>query len=129
MKKTVLLGLAFLSAAVLGGCATMTKGLYQPVVVSSDPPGASCRIYREDEGLIQFVARTPEKVYIRRGMEPLRVECRKVGFRESSELVLSANDDRVFGNIVTLGAGLLVDLPSKAHRYYPDNISVVLDPL
>lgn len=126
MKKAILLMAA---AAALTGCATITRGVYQPVTIASDPPGAACRIYREGEGLIEFVPRTPEKVYIRRDFSALKLECRKPGYRVADEFIPAAGDDRVLGNVVTAGAGLLVDLPSQAHRRYPDNILVVLDPL
>lgn len=124
LKKIIALG-AFLSFALLTGCASIVSGQNQPVSV--DTPGcnpAKCQL-TNDKG--SWFVTTPGSVTVRRAYGNLAVNCTKDGYAPVSSSVASSTKAMAFGNILlggVIGAG--VDIGTGAAYDYPTVISVPL---
>lgn len=109
--------LAGFSLTFLSGCAVLTKGSKQTVVVRSTPAGATAKINGVEVG------ETPFRVKLRRD-EVFRIDLEKNGFASESAIILpsSSNYDQRF-----LRWGLDYDL-GRATDLIPEELSVELTP-
>ncbi len=124
LKKIIATG-AFLSFALLTGCASIVSGQNQSVSV--DTPGCSpakCQL-TNDKG--SWFVTTPGSVTVRRAYGNLAVNCTKDGYAPVNSSVASSTKGMAFGNILlggVIGAG--VDMGTGAAYDYPTVISVPL---
>ncbi|WP_256081610.1 hypothetical protein [Massilia sp. YIM B04103] len=117
--------------AALGACATLTESTQQQVLVQTvldhrEVAGAGC-VLSNDVGK-WFVA-TPGRVTIRKSLKPLHVDCQLGAQAVSGESVPSKQNAALWGNVLTLGAGQIVDRNTGAGFDYPATITVILRPL
>lgn len=127
MPKVARILMAGALVAGLSGCASYLNGPYEKISVVTNPAPALCKIYREGHGYVKSVA-TPGETYIMRDPAPITITCSKRGYQTKSVTVAaeSDRDDSIAGNIVSLGAGLPVDVANSAHINMPDTIRVNL---
>ena len=122
MKKILAAFVVF--AAGISGCTSITNGTFQAITVASEPPGASCRLHRGEEGVIERVPNTPEKIYIRRSHKPMTITCNQEGYLETSLVLPPSPDEEMAVNLVTAGIGMLVDAATGAVNEYPESVTV-----
>lgn|GEM_PF-7108142 len=109
----------FLAAFLVPGCATLSSGAFQTVTILSEPPGAACTVTRNGE-IIAALAATPGPVRIRRSVHDAEIRCTLPGHAPAvATLPARFQTGQAIGNIVTVGAGLLVDARSGALGRYP----------
>ena len=138
MTTKIWLGAILGAAFAASGCSTVLRGTHEKVEIVSDPPQALCRIYRESEGYLKSVA-TPGAVYVPRSADPIRVVCKKDGYKTASVIASPVTTSDIVGNAAGVasagaaaaGAGVMVggafiDGASGANNDLPDVISVSL---
>lgn len=132
MKTKTLLGAVLAASFAVSGCSTILRGTHEKVEIVSAPPQALCRIYRESAGFLKSVA-TPGAVYIPRAAEPIRVVCKKDGYKTASIVASPVKTADIVGNAAGVagggGAGLLIggafmDGIAGSNQDLPDVISV-----
>lgn len=126
---------------VAGGCSTVLRGTHEKFTVTSEPKRALCRIYRGGEGYLKAVA-TPGSVYLRRSPEPLKVVCKKRGYKTATAVAGEESfglQSASLGNAFSLGidtaalgvgaaaGGAALDIANNAYVDMPDSIHVVLE--
>jgi hypothetical protein len=112
--------------SLFGGCAAITQGTSQDLLVSTTPvSGASCQL-QNDKGSWS-VASTPGTVEINKASGALTVSCKHPQGGEGSAQVESSLGAAIFGNVLVGGViGVVVDTSTGAAFYYPDNVTVTL---
>lgn len=128
-RMTRVLGIASLvGLAGLGGCATVTTGHSQSIVVDSDPQGAECRLKRGEKD-VGVVNPTPGSATVDKGFGKIDVRCAKPGFDETAEVLTPEFQAMTLGNVIIGGViGILVDAASGAMAKYPNAVKVALFP-
>ena len=127
MKSTTLAAIAALGVA-LSGCASVIKGTYQPVAISSPPvDGANCTFYNS-EGT--WSGTTPSVVRVHRTKNDLKIVCKKDGYQEATKVVESHFNGATAGNIILGGGvGIVVDAATGADYSYPESVEVPMTPV
>lgn len=114
--------------ALLPGCSALIGGPTQDIALSTNPPGAQCRLTREN-AVIAVVPQTPAMVRVNRSPADIVVDCRRDGHADARHQMKSSVDGMVFGNIV--GAGLMgfgIDSATGADRKYDSAVTLTLLP-
>ncbi|MGI9297948.1 MAG: hypothetical protein ACR2QC_08625 [Gammaproteobacteria bacterium] len=131
MNTKILLGTVLTAAVAASGCSTILRGTYEKVEIVSTPPQALCRIYRDSEGYLKSVD-TPGAVYVPRAAEPIRVVCKKDGYKTASVVASPVKTSDIVGNAAGVAAGsggvmiggAFIDGIAGANQDLPDVISV-----
>ncbi|MGB5599780.1 MAG: PEGA domain-containing protein [Thiothrix litoralis] len=125
-KSFKFLAIALLSASVLGGCATITRGTEQALVVESEPSGATVKLSNGMTGT------TPTSFKVKR-KDALTVTVSKPGYETANinvtSQVASGGGAAMAGNIIAGGIiGLAVDSGSGAmNELLPNPVKVTLN--
>ena len=123
--------LSFLVAGslMLSGCATIVNGSNQSVTVSTDPPGASCKLSRQD-GTLGAIPMTPGSVQVSKSKNDMVVTCEKLGYQTAVVSKSPSFGGATFGNILLGGGvGAIVDAASGANYTYPSEVHVAMAPV
>jgi hypothetical protein len=116
----------FLLTGLVTGCATITTGTSQSILVDSNPEGAICRFSRSDRE-VGVVNPTPGMLLINKSGEPLTLICIKDGFYPNSGVLKANMEPMGWGNILVGGlVGIAVDSASGANSKYDASIKVDL---
>jgi hypothetical protein len=113
---------------ILTSCATITRGVHEKLMVTSDPPGANVTLSTGEEGV------TPAKFVKLRRTETFTVTVSKPGYKSEKVKVESrlggTGGTAMAGNVLIGGAiGLGVDAGTGAYNsLYPNPVSVRLVP-
>jgi len=127
MKYLNLTGLV-LVVALLNGCATVTTGSNQSITIETSPPGASCKMLRDNE-TIGVVNPTPGSVTIGKDKDVVNVSCELSGYQTTTYSFKSTFQGATLGNILLGGGvGIIIDVASGAANIYPSSISIRLQP-
>jgi hypothetical protein len=112
--------------SLFGGCAAITEGTSQNLLVSTTPvSGASCQLQNPKGSW--SVASTPGTVEINKASGGLTVSCKHPQGGEGSALLESSLAAATFGNVLIGGVvGVVVDTSTGAAYYYPDSVTVTL---
>ena len=104
-------------ALALTGCATVIAGTSQDIRIVSDPPGAECRVTRDEVALA--VVTTPATVNVPRSKRDIMASCRKEGLADANEMIPSTIHGGTVGNVIAGGIiGIAVDAASGANNEY-----------
>jgi len=115
-------------AAMAAGCATITTSSHQSLEVTTEPPGAICKVTRGAAAL-GVVNPTPGKLDIAKGSGRLSVACGKEGYLPASAEAEAQFQGMTLGNVLLGGLiGVAVDASSGAMYFYPGAVRVVLVP-
>jgi len=123
----------FAVAAVIllaaAGCATITRGTTQVVVVNTPGvPGATCTLTSASIG--SQTAVTPATLTLQKGRDNVSVHCSKECYEEGAGIIASNLEGMTAGNIVLGGVvGLGVDAASGAMNSYTAEIQIVMVPI
>lgn len=110
----------------LTGCATITTGTTQSILVDTRPIGAVCRFSRSDRE-VGVVNPTPGMLLITKDGAPLTVTCTKNAYYPNTGVLRANFQPMAFGNILLGGiVGIVIDAASGADRKYDAAITVTL---
>jgi hypothetical protein len=120
------LGIVALSAA-LAGCATITEGTTQNILVEVVPDTGTCVLSRKGETI---GASTPGQrvVNVSKSMNDINFSCSAPGHQPKEELLSSALSTATVASFFLLDFGI-VDAATGAWKKYPERLTVVLQPL
>lgn len=90
--------LVFVLGALIGGCATITRGVTQDIQIATDPTGAVCEL-RRGEDIVDSVASTPGYVRVRKGVGRYALACRRDGHLEAGATLEAGVDGGQIGGI------------------------------
>ena len=114
-----------------GACSTVIEGTDQPVMISTEPQGAQCVLWR-DGRRVGEVGQTPTSIVVSKSKDDITVTCTEDGYQETSATLTSGGSGWSFGNVafglLFGGIGLIVDAASGAMTKYPDSIQVTMVP-
>lgn len=110
------------------GCATITTNSRQSLTVTTEPPGAVCKVTR-GAATLGVVNPTPGKLDIEKGSGGISIACGKEGYLPASAEAAAQFQGMTFGNVLLGGlVGVAVDAASGAMYFYPESVRVVLVP-
>ena len=117
------LGVLILSIA---GCATLTKGSSQTVVVNTPGvSGAMCTLTSASIGTQTVI--TPASVTLKKGGDNISVRCSKECYEDSVGTLPSSLEGMTAGNILLGGViGLGVDAASGAMNNYAPEVQIAM---
>jgi hypothetical protein len=121
----------FLIPLLLGGCATIIEGSSQQILVSTDPSGAECGLYREGVR-IGTISSTPGSVLIKKTKQDIAMLCIKPGYEKASLVNRADVAGWAAGNILFGllggGIGIIVDAASGSGNKYDGAVKIALTP-
>ena len=117
---------AAISLLGIAGCATLTKGSTQTVVVNTPGvSGAMCTLTSASIGTQTVV--TPASVTLKKGGDNIAVRCSKECYEDSVGTLPSSLEGMTAGNIVFGGfIGLGVDAATGAMNNYAPEVQVAM---
>lgn len=112
----------------LGACASITKGTTQTLTVTTEPPGASCELKRNNITLA-IINPTPGSISVDKSKDTIAVTCEKDAHENASGVLVSEFEAMTAGNLIFGGLiGLAIDASSGAMNQYPSSVGLVLPP-
>ena len=110
----------------IAGCATLTKGSDQTVVVNTPGvSGAMCTLTSGSIGTQTVI--TPASVTLKKGGDNIAVRCSKECYEDSIGTIPSSLEGMTAGNILLGGfIGLGVDAASGAMNHYAPEVQVAM---
>ncbi len=120
---------------IVGACSSIVEGTYQEIMVTTDPPGATCNLIKE--GTPVTVVTTPKMVTVKRTKHDIDVFCEMDGYHDAQAVNVSGIQSTTAGNVAfaigTLGIGALVgcgvDSATGADNDYDSSVLVLMTPL
>ncbi len=118
--------LMVLCIGLLAGCATLTKGTTQLVIVETPGvPGAKCTLTSSAIGTQTVV--TPGTINLQKGSDNISVRCSKACYHDGLGTIASNLEGMTAGNIVVGGViGLGVDAATGAMNKYSPEIQIAM---
>jgi hypothetical protein len=111
---------------IVAGCATITTGTTQSILVDTKPPGAICRFSRDSKE-IGVVNPTPGMFVIDKSVIPMSAICTKDGYLPTTGAIQSHYQPVTLGNVLLGGVvGIIVDAASGAQNIYDASIAIEL---
>ena len=128
MKKMKSLLFAII-AIILSGCATITTGTTQSILVDTfNAHGANCKGV-DSKGRVYYRPNTPSSTTVQKGDAPMVLTCEKPGFKKTVHIVDETFVGATLGNIILGGGvGILVDAVSGAAQKYPNIVKFPMEP-
>jgi hypothetical protein len=124
--RVLALPICLILIVAITGCATITTGTSQTVLVDTEPTGAICRFSRLNRE-IGVVNPTPGMLSVDKSIYPLSATCTKDGFYPAGGLLNSNYQPMTMGNILFGGiVGIVIDSASGAQSIYDASIKVTL---
>ena len=113
-----------LISLIITGCASITKGTTQSVVVNTpNVSGAICTLSSNSVGSRTVV--TPAVTSLEKGKDAIQVRCRKECYEDGVGVIPSNFEGMTAGNILVGGIiGLGVDAATGAMNQYPSEVSI-----
>ena len=113
----------------LTACASILKSRSQEIVVSTDPPGATCRLLRSGTILGQ-INPTPGSLVVRKSTYDLVIVCDKDGYQETSYVDSSDVAGATVVSAILGGAtGWAIDLTTGKANKYESPVAIRLVPV
>ena len=118
-----------LIAIILSGCATITTGTTQSILVDTfNAHGANCKGV-DSKGREYYWPNTPSSTTVQKGDAPMVLTCQKPGFKKTVHIVDETFAGATLGNIILGGGvGILVDSVSGAAQKYPNVVKFPMEP-
>jgi hypothetical protein len=116
-------------AALLAGCATITRGTMQSVSVNTpNVTGAVCTLSSTSIGTRTITA--PATVSLEKGQDNIAVHCKKQCYTDGVGTLASSVEGMTAGNILVGGViGLGVDAASGAINKYEPGVDIRMTPI
>ncbi|MFT8519454.1 hypothetical protein [Acetobacter syzygii] len=111
---------------MLSSCASIIEGTNQQIKVNTNPSGAECAIYRNNER-IATIENTPGSALIKKTKRDIWIACIKDGYDYGTFQNHSGMAGASFGNIVAGGLiGVAIDSASGADNKYDGTVNITL---
>lgn len=118
-SRTRTLAAAICLSFSLHGCASITQGRYQEIVIETTPPGASCKVGN-------WEGRPPAVIQLERGFS-YAIACNLEGHRETRALLRKKGTAWAFGNLLVGGiVGLALDASSRSGYRVDSKASIIM---
>ncbi|HVZ27743.1 MAG TPA: hypothetical protein VG798_03725 [Rhizomicrobium sp.] len=131
MKAYGFAATALLAATGLQGCAAVFDGTSQSIMVSTNPPGASCSFERKG-ATVGMISSTPLSITVKKTKDDITIRCNKEGYEETTYLnhsgVAGATYADVVGGVLTGGIAWGIDSASGADNKYDGTVNITLLP-
>jgi len=112
-----------------GSCAVILSGRSQNLNIQTNPPGANCELTRQGE-MLGRINPTPGALMVIKTKHNISILCKKEGYQDSTQVLISGTEGATFGNILAGGViGWGVDSAAGADNKYPEITVVTLIPL
>ena len=115
--------------AALTGCASILESQTQQIVVTTEPPGAVCRLLRSGT-VIGQISPTPGALVIRKSTYDIVIVCDKDGYQQTSYVdgadVAAAT---VLSAILGGGTGWAIDSTTGTANKYESPVTIRLVPI
>ena len=113
-----------LLALLACGCSSAQSGTDQ-VTISSDPPGASCTVER-GASTLGVVEPTPGVLTVSQSDKPLRVTCRKPGWRTGTGEIAALYKGIGVGRLLTGGFAAVAEDTAKSADFTYDSSGFIV---
>jgi hypothetical protein len=129
MKRAMRVLAALGLLVTLAGCSSIVDGTSQNIVVNTNPPGATCGLYRENIN-IGTIAATPGSVLVQKTKHDITMLCVLNGYQQASHFNKSGVAGATVGNIL-LGGGIgwAIDSMSGADNKYETPLNITMVPV
>jgi hypothetical protein len=115
-------------ALIAAGCASITTGTTQTIDLSSSPDAAACTLTRA--GTTLGTVTTPGRLSIKRGRDPITVDCTKEGYEDARTIMNAQAEKATYGNALVGGfIGMAIDNSTGANSRYDPSVAIELTPL
>ena len=120
---------AMMLAPIVAGCATITKGTEQAVIVTTPGvTGAQCTLNSSVIGT--RVVSTPASITLPKSVEQISVRCRKECYQDGTGVIASNVEVMTAGNLIVGGVvGIGVDAMSGAMNSYNGENQIAMVPI
>ncbi len=117
------------SAALVGACASITKGTDQQVSVDTPgAAGATCTL--TSEGIGTRTLSTPAVIKLDKSQHNIAVTCKKECYQDGVGVISSTTEAMTAGNVLVGGVvGLAVDAASGAMNKYNETNQIAMVPI
>lgn len=115
---------AALAASLIAGCASLTDGTEQTVVIDVTPREATCVASRGGTELSSFSGRNPT-ITMSKGARDVLIECRAPGYDTKVNRLVSSTKGAGMVSFMLLDLGI-TDMITGAMWKYPSNSSILL---
>src|ERR1700682_967205 len=76
----------------LSACATLVTDDHQSMIVTSDPPGATCQV-RQGGGAVAVIGQTPGTILVGKSRHDIAVDCIRAGYYPGAAVIQSHFQD------------------------------------
>lgn len=117
---------AALFALSITGCASITQGTSQTIIMNLEPGQTRCTVTREGEGEIGAVTAANNTLTVSKDKDDMIIKCSAPGYKPKTvRMVSSTQAAGVVGGIfIDLG---ITDMITGAMWKYPDSINIALE--
>lgn len=118
--------IAFASVALaLAGCASITDGTTQTLIIPVQPREARCSVVRNDVELGQITG-TQQTITISKGARDVLVTCNAPGYMQKVSRLVSTTQTEGMMSFLFLDLGI-TDMVTGAMWKYPQSTSIILE--
>lgn len=122
MKKIAAIAAA---ASLVGGCASITDGTEQTIVIGVTPRTATCIASRNGTELSSFTGQNPT-LTVSKGARDITIECKAPGYDTKVGRLVSSTTGAGMTSVLLIDFGI-TDMITGAMWKYPSNSSIVLE--
>lgn len=111
----------------LASCASLTPDTMQDISLTTDPPGADCRVMRNNAEIARANP-TPATVSIEKGAAPITIECERTGYLPIQAVAESAPQAMMPAAVLDSLVGLATAGAAGALNQYVSTIDLAMTP-
>jgi hypothetical protein len=116
------------ACVLLGACSTIVEGRAQQIAVSTNPAGADCGLYRQNQ-LIGRIQNTPGSILVEKSKYDIWIACVKQGYQQTSYYNHSGVSKATYGNMLSFGAvGWAIDSATGSDNRYDSPVTITMAP-
>lgn len=115
------------ASMLFAGCASITDGTDQSIVVSVQPREARCAASRDSVELTTFTGRNP-MFTVSKGARDILITCRHPAYEDKTARLVSKTQTEGVMSFLFLDLGI-TDMVTGAMWKYPSNVSILMEPL
>lgn len=126
MQRHLVTSTTALFALGIAGCASITQGTSQTIIMNLEPSATRCTVTRDGEGEIGAVTTANNTLTVSKDKDDMIVKCSAPGYKPKTvRMVSSTQAAGVVGGIfIDLG---ITDMITGAMWKYPESINIVLE--
>lgn len=114
------------AVSLFTGCASITDGTSQTIVVSVTPREARCIATRDSIELSSFNGKNP-MLTVSKGARDILITCKLLGYDDATSRLVSKTQTEGMMSVLFLDLGV-TDMITGAMWKYPSNVSILLEP-